>query len=122
MGLSEQPFLRCEISISKFVVSIWTNVTNLDKMGPLCPLIANHAYKLYSTGTFLIYSIVRWTHRGVLGVGGVGNLPGKYGLAFYKNNNKKRVEEKGERGVMEKGKKLRGRAGYGVEFSVRSSG
>jgi hypothetical protein len=52
----------------------------------------------------------------------VGNLPGKYGLAFYKNNNKKRVEEKGERGVMEKGKKLRGTAGYGVEFSVRSSG
>lgn len=51
----------------------------------------------------------------------MGNLPGKYFLAFYIYK-KKRVEEKGERGVMENGKKLRGRAGYGVEFSVRSSG
>ena len=43
-------------------------------------------------------------------------------LLFIKIIIKKRVEEKGERGVMEKGKKLRGRAGYAVEFSVRSSG
>jgi hypothetical protein len=43
-------------------------------------------------------------------------------LLFIKIIIKKRVEEKGERGVMEKGKKLRGRAGYGVEFSVRPSG